>query len=174
MENLMIWVVLMKINKKYITVELLFKNCKKTIHTYLFIDRRHRSCVFFNVIMQVWRNCQVLSGQAIDSSAFLNAMFFKVCIDQTGFIFRSGLTVTGLARVMHDGYWDVGSNLGRNSICFDWRMWCYCQIHSAVALKRPRAPSHLVPLGLLPKSVTWDHPLHLVQFCDAVQRVLFY
>jgi hypothetical protein len=54
--------------------------------------------------MQVWRNFQVLSHQTSDSSAFLNAMcLLKYALNcekhSSFFIFQSGLTVTGLARV---------------------------------------------------------------------------
>jgi hypothetical protein len=55
------------------------------------------------------KNGQVLSEQTMDSSAFLNVMcLFKVCtqLRTAFFIFRSGSTVTGLARV--------------NCICYAW------------------------------------------------------
>jgi hypothetical protein len=45
MEHLVIKVVLLKINKRKINVEPLFKNYKKTMH--LLIDRRLRSCTCF-------------------------------------------------------------------------------------------------------------------------------
>jgi hypothetical protein len=61
----------MEINN--ITLGHLYKNYKKTIH--LLIYRRRKLYLFFNVMMQVRRNHQVLSEKAGDSSAFLNAMF---------------------------------------------------------------------------------------------------
>jgi hypothetical protein len=45
MENLVIQLVMMKINKRKITVETLFENYKKTVH--LLIDRRLRSFTCF-------------------------------------------------------------------------------------------------------------------------------
>jgi hypothetical protein len=54
----------MKINKKYIALEHLFTNYKKTVH--LFMDRRLRSCTCFE------RNnagLKKLSEQTSDSSA---------------------------------------------------------------------------------------------------------
>jgi hypothetical protein len=59
--------------KQNITVEPLFRSCKKTI--YLFIDRRLRSYTCFernNAGLK--KLSQVLSEQTSDSSAFLNAM----------------------------------------------------------------------------------------------------
>jgi hypothetical protein len=58
----------MKINEKYITVDLLFKNDKKSIHFYLSIEDSEIVLVFEHN-----ETCQVLSEQTSDSSAFLNA-----------------------------------------------------------------------------------------------------
>jgi hypothetical protein len=75
-----------------------------------------RQHLFLNVIMQVWRNCLVLSEQKSDSSAFINAMgLLKYVLNsEEHFLYfdpdypTSGLTVTGLARV----YFTFLRNLG--------------------------------------------------------------
>jgi hypothetical protein len=91
----------MQINKKNISVEPLFKNYKKIIH--LFIYRRLRSYVVFECNNAGLKKLsQVLSEQTSDSSAFLKChMSFKVYtqLRTAFFIFKSGLTVTGLSRV---------------------------------------------------------------------------
>jgi hypothetical protein len=67
--------------------------------------------------MRAWRNCQVLSEQTSDSSAFLVMCLLK-CVNSI-FIFRSGLIVTGLARVYYNLIIFRTSNLSSfvRSIC---------------------------------------------------------
>jgi hypothetical protein len=111
MQILMKEVVLVKIYKN-ITVDLLFRSHKKTIH--LFVDRRLRSCTcFFIVILQVWRNSQVFLNRQVTHlpSCHVSLKKFVLKCEQcfSFFILRSGLNVTGLARVYYSSIIACGS-----------------------------------------------------------------
>jgi hypothetical protein len=80
---------------KNITVEPLFKNYKNITSTHRY--KTLKLYLFFKVILQVGRNCHVLSDQISDPSAFLNSMrilkYLLNCEQHFSqfFIFRSGL-----------------------------------------------------------------------------------
>jgi hypothetical protein len=61
-------------------------------------------CTYFNIIMHVYRNCQVLSEQTSDSSTFRNAaclLKYVLSCEQRFFIFVSGLARLGFTAVIH-------------------------------------------------------------------------
>jgi hypothetical protein len=102
---------------------------------HLFIDRRLELNLFFNVIMKVWRNCQVWSEQTSDSSAFLNTMSrLKYVVNcERHFPYfdpdypTSGLNVIGLSRVYCICFAQCtnsgGHNEGRITRLLTFRNW---------------------------------------------------
>jgi hypothetical protein len=87
--------------------------------------------LFLNIIMQVWRNCQVLSGQTSDWSAFLNATcpikYVLNCEQHFSYsnldYLASILTVTILARGLLYIYLDL--------VLWSWGWYCVDQCFSA-------------------------------------------
>jgi hypothetical protein len=59
-------------NQQRITVEPLFKNCKRE-STFIYRYKSQKMNLFLNVIMYVSRNCQVFTEQTSGVSAFLSS-----------------------------------------------------------------------------------------------------